>query len=251
VVRSLLKSLYDSFVTANTQHKEASQKGVANKLFIGHFAVGFGAKQFAPRANLAILMAAPIFADILWPIFLLLGWEHARVDPGNTKFTPLALCDYPWSHSLLMLFVWACIFAGIYFALTRYRAGAIAIWLGVLSHWVLDWITHRPDMPLYPHGGPMLGLSLWNSIPGTLIVELAMFAAGIALYVRTTRARDHIGTWAFIGFVALLLFAYISGRFGGPPDSIHEIAVTGLIATAISLPWIWWFDKHRALRRPE
>jgi membrane-bound metal-dependent hydrolase YbcI (DUF457 family) len=143
-------------------------------MFIGHFAVGFAAKRFAPRSSEAVLLAAPLLADILWPVFLLLGWEQVRIDPGNTRYTPLDFVSYPWSHSLLMLCVWASVFSGIYYEITRYRAGAIAIWIGVVSHWVLDWVTHRPDMPLYP-GGARYGLGLWNSIAGTMLVEFLMF----------------------------------------------------------------------------
>lgn len=216
-------------------------------MFIGHFAVGFAAKKFAPRTSMAALLAAPLFLDILWPIFLLLGWEHARVDPGNTRYTPLDLYDFPWSHSLLLSIVWATAFALIYQALTRYKPGAIAIWLLVVSHWLLDWITHRPDMPLYP-GSPRFGLGLWNSIPGTMFVELAMLAAGVALYISATRPRDRIGRYAFAAYVLLLLVAYIADRFSPPPSSMSEIAWTGLIATAILIPWAAWFDHHRTQR---
>jgi hypothetical protein len=119
-------------------------------MFIGHFAVGFASKKFAPHTSLALLIAAALFADMLWPIFLLFGWERVRIDPGNTRFTPFDLVWFPWSHSLVMLIAWATAFSGLYYAVTRYPAGALAIWIGVLSHWVLDWISHRPDMPLYP-----------------------------------------------------------------------------------------------------
>jgi hypothetical protein len=130
-------------------------------MFIGHFAVGLASKRFAPRTNVATLIAAAIFLDILWPIFVLLGWEQVRIDPENTRFTPLEFVSYPWSHSLLMSLFWATAFALIYHAATRYRAGSVAIWIGVNSHWILDWISHAPDMPLYP-GGPRLGLELWT-----------------------------------------------------------------------------------------
>src|SRR5262249_18267458 len=156
-------------------------------------AVGFATKKFAPRASLGVLLAAPLFLDLLWPVFLLLGWEHAWIEVGNTRYTPLDLYDYPWSHSLLMSIAWATVFTAIYFALTRYKPGSLAIWMGVVSHWVLDWITHRPDMPLYPGGGPRLGLGLWNSIAGTMLVEIGMLAVGLGLYVSSTRARDRIG----------------------------------------------------------
>ena len=216
-------------------------------MFIGHFAVGFAAKRFAPRTSLAILLAAPLLPDMLWPPLLLLGWERVRIDPGNTRFTPLDLTYYPWSHSLLLCLVWATGFALLYDRITHYRRGTLAIWIGVISHWILDWITHRPDMPLYP-GGPRLGLGLWNSIAATIIVELTMFGAGVWLYAVATRARDGIGRYAFLGYLAVLLIAYVGDRFSAPPASSKEIAWTGLIAGVILLLWAWWFDRHRVCR---
>ena len=216
-------------------------------MFIGHFAVAFASKRFAPRTNVATLIAAAIFLDILWPIFVLLGWEQVRIDPGNTRFTPLEFLSYPWSHSLLMSLLWASAFALIYHAATRYRAGSVAVWIGVNSHWILDWISHAPDMPIYP-SGPRLGLGLWKSIPGTMIVELLMFAVGVGLYVHTTRARDRVGRYALLGYVILLLLAYVSDRFSDPPSSVNQVVWFGILAECIVIPWAWWFDRHRELR---
>jgi membrane-bound metal-dependent hydrolase YbcI (DUF457 family) len=214
-------------------------------MFIGHFAVGFAAKKFTPRASLAILLAAPLFSDILWPVFLLLGWEHVRIDPGNTRYTPLDLYDYPWSHSLLMNAIWATAFSLLYWAWKHDWAGTVVVWLGVVSHWVLDWITHRPDMPLFPGGHGRYGLGLWNSVAGTVSVELAMFVFGVWMYARATRARDRVGRFAFWAYVTLLLVLYIGDRFSGLPASVDEIAWTGIVATFILLLWAWWFDAHR------
>ena len=180
-------------------------------------------------------------------MLLLLGWERARIDPGNTRFTPIDLTYYPWSHSLLMCIVWASTFALIYYWIAGYLPGTIAIWIGVVSHWILDWVTHRPDMPLYP-GGARFGLGLWNSIAGTLVVEILMFATGVWLYVRSTRARDRIGHYAFVVYVGFLLVAYIGDRFSDPPPSVTDIAWTGIIAMIILIPWAWWFDRHRVVR---
>src|SRR5271165_32622 len=201
-------------------------------MFIGHFAVGFAAKRFAPRCSVAVLLAAPLLADILWPPFLLAGWEQVRIDPGNTRFTPFDFVSYPWSHSLLMLCIWATAFGAVYYAITRYRAGTIAIWVGVVSHWVLDWVTHRPDMPLVP-GGARYGLGLWNSIAGTMIVEILMFAAGVWIYVSATRPKDRIGRWAFIAYVVLLVVIYVADAFGSPPDNVAQVAWPGVAAPLI------------------
>jgi hypothetical protein len=146
-------------------------------MFIGHWAVGLASKRVAPRASLGVLMAAPNLLDLLWPIFLLLGSEQVRIDPGNTPFTPLDFVSYPISHSLLTACGWGALFGLVYWAVTRSDRGAVVIGLSVVSHWVLDYVTHRPDLPLWP-GGPRVGLGLWNSVPATVAVEVAMYAGG-------------------------------------------------------------------------
>ncbi len=213
-------------------------------MFIGHFAVGFASKSLAPRTSLLWFMAAPQLADLLWPVFLLLGWEHVRIDPTATRFSPLDLYDFPWSHSLAALLVWATLFAGLYWLATRYRPGAIVLWFGVVSHWVLDWIAHRPDMPLYP-GSPRYGLGLWNSIPGTMVVELAMLAGGVWLYARATTPRDRIGRYGFAAYVAFLVAAYISDRFSGPPPNVKALIWGALVVMPLLIAWPWWIDRHR------
>ena len=115
-------------------------------MFIGHFALGFAAKRAAPGVSLGVLFAAAQLADVLWPIFVATGVEQVRIDPGNTAFTPLDFVSYPYSHSLVLLIIWGLIFAGI--AKVRLRAGFALIFALVVSHWVLDYITHRPDMPM-------------------------------------------------------------------------------------------------------
>jgi len=213
-------------------------------MFIGHFGVGFGLKRFAPRASLGLLIATTVWADILWTVFLLLGWEHVRISVGITRWNPLDLYDFPWSHSLLFLLLWATALAAVYRVYRADKAGAIAVWIGVVSHWVLDWLTHRPDMPLYPNG-PKFGASLWNSIPGTLLVEVAIFVIGVWLYATSTRAHDRIGRFAFWAYVIVLFLLYVADRFSPPPETMREIAVSGLVFLLVLLLWPWWFDRHR------
>ena len=147
-----------------------------------------------------------------------------------------------------MAVVWATVFALVYYAISRYRPGAVVLWIGVVSHWVLDWMTHSADLPLYP-GGQKVGLGLWNSIAGTMIVELLMLFVGIWMYVGTTRARDRVGRYGFLGYVGLLLLIYIGDRFSGqPPPSVTAVAWSCIILFAVLTPWAWWFDRHRAVR---
>ncbi|MGE5647710.1 MAG: metal-dependent hydrolase [Acidobacteriota bacterium] len=212
-------------------------------MFIGHIAVGLAAKRLAPRTSLGLLIAAPLALDLLWPVFVLAGWERVRIEPGNTAFAPLAFDHYPWSHSLAMSAVWGAALALAYWSWRRYRAGAVVLGLAVLSHWALDALTHRPDMPLYP-GGPRVGLGLWNSVEGTIAVEAAMFAAGLWLYGRTTKPRDRTGRYAYFAFAAFLGLVYTGNASGSPPPGVRELAFVALSMWIFAL-WAWWFDAHR------
>jgi LexA-binding, inner membrane-associated putative hydrolase len=215
-------------------------------MFIGHFAVAFATKKVAPRASLGTLVLAAAFLDLVWPVLVLLGIERFRIIPGFTAVNPFDFTYYPWSHSLLMTVLWSVAFALGYFAFSRDRTGAVWVGIVVASHWVLDFVSHRPDMPLYPGGGQKLGLSLWQSIPATFAVEGLMFAAGIAIYVRATRSRDRTGALAWWAMVGLLLALYVPGPWASPPPSANSVAVLGIIALAIFGPWAYWIDRHRA-----
>src|SRR5881397_3229182 len=213
-------------------------------MFIGHFAVGFASKRVAPRTSLGTLILAAMFLDALWPVFLLLGLERVRIDPGNMVFSPLAFDYYPFSHSLLMTIVWALLFALIYRARTGYENGAVWVGIGVTSHWILDFVTHRPDLPLAPGSSIKVGLGLWNSRLGTLAVEGAMYVAAVTLYLVTTRARNRIGRFALWGFVAILAALYVADANSPPPPSVKAIAITGLIGW-LFVPWAYWIDRNR------
>ncbi len=205
-------------------------------MFIGHFAVAFAAKKAAPKASLGTLVFAAVFLDAVWPVLVLLGIERFRIVPGYTAINPFEFLHYPWSHSLLMTVVWALAFAFVYFGMKGDRAGAIWVGIAVASHWLLDFVTHRPDMPLYPGGSERLGLALWQSWPATFAVEGMMFAAAVALYLRTTRSRDRVGTIAWWALIALLLALYVPGPWSPPPPSENAVAIAGLIALAIFVP---------------
>ena len=214
-------------------------------MFIGHFAVGFAGKRAAPNSPLAGLFSAALFADILWPVLVAMGAEHVRIAPGDTVMTPLEFVSYPWSHSLLMLIIWGALFAAFYRSRPDGKRTGLVLALLVVSHYVLDWITHKPDMPLWPRG-PRYGLSLWNNPAATMTVELAMFAIGVFLYAKSTRSLDKVGSIAFWAFVIFIGGFYVVSSLNPlPPPSISAIWISALIATAIVLLWTGWFDRHR------
>ncbi len=215
-------------------------------MFIGHDAVGFAGKPAAPRMSLGTLMMAANWLDLVWPVFLLLGIEHVRVRGGTNPFLVLDFYDYPWTHSCLMAIVWSVAFAIVYWLVTRYTRGAVIAAIAVFSHWFLDFLTHIPDLPLWP-GGPTVGLALWKSPAGTIAVESVLFAIGVFLYVRSTRARDRIGSIALVVLILFLLAVYVASFSGPPPPNVNAIGWVGLLAWLFPL-WAWWIDRHREAR---
>jgi hypothetical protein len=218
-------------------------------MFIGHYAVGLASKQFAPRSSLAALIAAPILLDLIWPLFLLFGWEHVSIVPNANPFLRLQFDSYPISHGLIAVLGWATLYASIYFGVTRYLAGTIAIWIGVASHWLMDYVVHRPDLQLYAQSR-QYGFGLWQHRWITMALEFGLFAIAIWMYQRRTRAKDTIGRYAFAAFVGCLLLAYAAAAFGPPPSSVKKLAVITLL-TSLAIPWAWWIDKHRECQNPE
>lgn len=213
-------------------------------MFIGHFAVGFAAKKFAPKPSLGTYFMAVGFLDLLWPLFLLLNLEHVHIAPGITVVTPFDFYDYPISHSLVASIVWTLMVGGVYFSFKRDIRTSVVLGGAVFSHWILDFITHRPDMPISFGSTTYVGLGLWNSLPATIIVEGGMFIVGGMLYLRATTPRDRIGVYAFWSFIVFLVVMYLSNIFGPPPPNESLIAI-GSNAAWIFVLWAWWVDKHR------
>lgn len=217
-------------------------------MFIGHAAVAFAAKRAAPQTSLGILMGAAMFPDLLWPVLVLAGAEKVRVDPGNTAFTPLAFDYYPFSHSLLASAALAVGGALAYWVVARYRAGAWFVGLCVFSHWALDFISHRPDLPLAPGNSARVGLGLWNSVPATLTVEILLFAGGVWLYTRSTQPNGKRGRWSLWILIGFLLAIYLGNAFGPPPPSVRAIAWVGLASWLLPF-WAAWVDRSRVAGR--
>lgn len=212
-------------------------------MFVGHLAVALAGKQASPKTSLGWFVAAATMLDLLWPIFLLAGIEHVRIQPGATAFTPAVFESYPWSHSLLMSVAWGLLLAG----LARWRGvEPRATWLIailVVSHWVLDFVTHAPDMPLWPGNSPKFGLTLWNSIPATLLIEGALWVACLTMYLRQRRARSWVAVLALWSLLLVVTALWVMGPFAPPPPSVRTLAWFALVGGWITVPWAAWADR--------
>ena len=214
-------------------------------MFLGHFALAMAAKKIAPKASLGTLVLSAQFADCLWPVLLLLGLEHVRIVPGTTRVTPLDFISYPISHSLLLQSAWGFLLGGAYFLWRRDLRTALVVAALLPTHWLLDYLAHRPDMPLYP-GGPKVGLGMWSSLSLTLSVEFGLFLIGLLLYLRATRSQGpaSYGLWSLVLFLAAV---YAASVLGPPPPNVRIVALSAL-ALWLIVPWTAWADRQRELR---
>lgn len=165
---------------------------------------------------------------------------------GGNPLLAARFDSYPYSHSLAMNALCGAAIGLLYWWRTRYLRGALVLALCVAGHWLLDMLSHVPDMPLYP-GGPRVGLGLWNSVAATVVVEVALFGASVWLYAKATRPVDQTGRWAFASFAAVLVLLYLGSLWAPPPENVEQFA--GVAPAVLLFPlWGWWLDRHRAPR---
>lgn len=218
-------------------------------MFIGHYAVGLAAKKWAPKASLGTLVAAAIWLDLAWPLFLLLGLEHFRVSPGITAMVPFDFYDYPLSHSLIMALAWAGLWGLIYLMSDKNDAkGAWIVGGLVVSHWVLDYLVHRPDLPVLPaETGYMMhkyGLGLWNHPYVEIPLEIILLAAGFWIYLKSTKALDPVGKIALWAFGVVLAAIYVVDLSAPAPTNENLVSLMGF-SQLLFVAWAYWIDDHR------
>jgi membrane-bound metal-dependent hydrolase YbcI (DUF457 family) len=213
-------------------------------MFLGHFALGLASKKVNARPSLGTYFLAAQFLDLLWPLFLVTGLEQVQVEAGNTAFTPLNFISYPYSHSLAAALFWSLLFGAVYYLLRKDGKSSLLLGVLVLSHWVLDLITHAPDLPLTPFTEEKYGLGLWNNKTATIIVELLIFSIAVYLYVTATHAINRAGRYTFWAFVIFMLLIYFMNAFGPPPPSGDAIELVGF-SQWLLIAWGYWIDRNR------
>jgi membrane-bound metal-dependent hydrolase YbcI (DUF457 family) len=209
-------------------------------MFIGHYAVALWARKDKTLPSLATMFIAVQLLDLLWPVFVLTGLESFEIEVGNTALTPLHFIHYPYSHSLLMSIFWAALFAMVYYLFTKNKNGSLVVGVLVISHWILDLITHAPDLPLSPFSDMKVGLGMWNMPVIEIVLETGLFVSGALLYYRTVRPKRKIAYGALI--LAFLAIHFLN-LFGPPPPSVAAVAWSANLMWLFVL-WAWWIEKE-------
>ncbi|MBT4288742.1 MAG: hypothetical protein HOD92_15550, partial [Deltaproteobacteria bacterium] len=211
-------------------------------MFIGHFGAGLIGKKISPVTSLGTLFLASQFIDLLWPTFLLLGIEKVEIVPGITQLTPFDFSYYPFSHSLVAVVIWGLLLGCIHFIFKRDIKAFFLLALLVPSHWFLDLLVHRPDLPLSFSSDHYFGLGLWNFPIVAVTIEVTIFLLGIYFYTRITTPKNRIGTIGFWGLMIFLIFSYLGNFFSPPPPDTTTIAWVGQTQWLIIILAYWVDD---------
>ena len=217
-------------------------------MLVGHFAVGMAAKRVAPAVSLGTFVLASMLADLLWCIFMIAGIEHVQIKQGMGAANYPDASDIAMSHSLLMDALWGGLLAAAWFVRRRSPLGAWVLYGAVLSHWLLDWISHRPDMPLAPGVRRFFGLGLWTSIPATVAIEGGFWLLAIVLYARATHPKNRAGVYAYWSVIALLTLAWYNNIAGPPPRDPHTAPFASFILFSLAVAWAYWMNRVRPVR---
>jgi len=216
-------------------------------MFIGHYGPSFACKAWKPVVPLWVLFVAVQLVDIVWAVLVLLGIEKVRIVPGITATNPFDLYYMPFTHSLPGAIFWAVGAAAVYRAVAPAQKWTAAVIVGgaVFSHWVLDLVVHRPDLPLYDDAYKV-GFGLWNYPAIAFLLEIALLFGGIALYLRVTEPIDVIGRYGMtvLGLFAVALQAYVF--FGPPPVSDTAFALTALVLYFAFAVLVYWLEGKRS-----
>ncbi len=215
-------------------------------MFIGHYGPSFAIKAIRPAIPIWLLFIAVQLVDIAWAILVFLGIEKVRIVPGITASNPLDLYYMPYTHSLVGAGLWAAAAIVLCKPLRGVRNWSAAAWMGaaVFSHWLLDWLVHRPDLPLYDDT-MKVGLGIWNYPAIALALEALLLFGGMIMYLRRTQAINAIGRLGppVFGILMLAIQGYIF--FGPPPASPGAAAITALLSYFVFAVVAHWLDRQR------
>ena len=214
-------------------------------MFAGHYGPSFLAKRLAPIVSLWLLFLAVQLLDVAWAIFVFLGVERVRIVPGFTATNALDLYYMPYTHSLPGALAWAAAAGIAYRLLTGSGQAAVVVGGAVFSHWPLDLLVHRPDLPLYDNTAKV-GLGLWDYPYLTLLIEAALLFAAMASYLARSRPITNRARYAIPAFGLAIVLMQAGMLFSPPPSSDRAMAATALLAYAGLAATIGWLESGRA-----
>jgi hypothetical protein len=216
-------------------------------MFVGHYGPSFAIRAVRPEVPLWVLFVAAQLVDVAWGLLVLAGVEKVRIVPGFTAASPLDLYYMPYTHSLVAALLWSFAAALVCRRVFRWPGWSVASWVGiaVLSHWILDLLVHRPDLPLYDDTAKV-GLGLWNYPGISLALEALVLVSGLCLYLKKTQGRTRVGRYGPVMFAVLMFAMQVAMLFAPLPPSSAAVATSALAAYVAFAAVAAWIDRQRA-----
>ena len=221
-------------------------------LFLGHIGVGFWLKKYIKGVSLGWLFFAALFADLLWALLIIMGVEKAAIVPGTTVVSALVNVSFPLSHSFVSVIIFAAI---VYIVAKRQlndnqlnsRYSMLVFASAPVVHYLLDVVSHIPDLPLLPtpQDGPLIGLGLWNFFLASLIVENLIFIGGLYLYLRSSTSSSFVGKYGMVIYGAFMVFMGGSSYFS--TFTLESLVVSSLLLNLFSVLAAFWLDSKREM----
>jgi hypothetical protein len=213
-------------------------------MFAGHVGVGLAIGRVERRINVGVFVASALLLDFVLWLFVLGGVESVSI-PSDFAATHQSRFVFPYSHGLVAAIVWSVLAGALAFwlcsrlARERWRAGLL-VGAAVCSHWWLDALVHRPEMPLAGSASATVGLALWNHMPAALAVEVVIAVLGLYLFLSGSGlARGKSAGLAVLG-VVVIVFTVVGMTVAPAPSSAPAMAGSSLATLAlVSALFVW------------
>ena len=216
-------------------------------MFAGHVGAGLAIGHMERRVNVGLFVAAALFLDMILWLFVLLGWESVAI-PSNFASTHQVEFLFPYSHSLASSVVWSVLAAAgawvvcAHLGPARVRV-ALLIAAAVFSHWLLDLLVHRPEMPLAGAASPVVGLGLWNSMPVALVAEGAVVVLGMLLFIPGGGLPRGRSVAIAVLSLVVLVFTVLGMTLAPPPPSGAAMAGSTLVTLVAVCALVAWLGR--------
>lgn len=217
-------------------------------MFAGHVGVALAVGRAERRVNVGAFVAAALLLDFVLWLLVLLGLESVAV-PANFESTHQPEFVFPYSHGLLASVLWSAIAGAAALLVCSARPAlkwrvTVLVALAVFSHWLLDALVHRPEMPLTDDASPVVGLALWNNMPIALGIEATIVAVGLCLFVPGSGLSRRRSITLTVLTLVVLAFTVAGMTIAPRPPSALAVAASSLAILGVVCALFCWLARH-------
>ena len=217
-------------------------------MFAGHIGAALAIGRAEPGVNIGMFVTAALLLDLLLWLFVLLGWESVAI-PADFASTHQAAFLFPYSHGLLASVAWSAVAAVaglLLYARCQWKwRAAMLLAVAVFSHWVLDAVVHRPELPLAGAASRVVGLGLWNNIPVALLLEGVVVVLGLYLFVSGSKVERSKSIALAVLTLVVMALTVVGMTIAPAPPSAAAMAGSSLATLLVVCVLAGVFGRKR------